>query len=190
MTRLAIAVFLAALLLPAAGAEAAAKRCPKAGVVAENRKAVVFVRHDGDDHVLRGCLKRSRERTNLATWFSCGCSTGDEPEPQVWLERRFAAVNPYFCPPDGSPCGGHVRVFDLRSGIRLRDVDTGGAASDVVLARRGAVALIAARGLVTADGSGEALLDPVAQAGSLAYAREARTLYWTSAGLPRSAPFG
>jgi hypothetical protein len=192
MARLALAVFLAALLLPAAAAEAKPKRCPSAGVVEVTKKAVLYVVEDDGDHTLRGCVKRSRKRTTLATWFSCHCSIGDEPDPQTRLQGKLAAVNEYFCPPDGSPCTGSASSFDLKARARVHTIDTGTAVSDLVVARGAALAVIApGRGLVTADAGGEHALDPAAQAGSLAYASSAHILYWTtSLGLPRSAPFG
>ncbi len=125
----------------------------------------------------------------LARWFDCACSVGDEPRPQYWLNGRFAAVNRYSCSPISAvgECSGKLRVADLSIARFRRSIDTGGVVSDLVLTRRGSVALITPRGLQKSDGSERVTLDAFALPGSLAYAARTATLYWTSANEPRSA---
>jgi len=176
-------------LLPAASAQARPKRCPNAGVVAENTRAKLFIKvHDDSEYTLRGCMKKSRKRTTLLEWFNCGCSTGDQPAPQYELTRRFAAVNRWGCAPDGSICTGTTTVTDLKLRAELRTVDTGGGVSDLVVTTRGNLALIGPHGLQRSDATGQATLDLSPTAGSLAWAAGTHTLYWTTLGLPRSAP--
>jgi hypothetical protein len=190
MRRIVIAACLAVLLVPASAAEAEAKPCPKRGVVAENVKARLYIvsREDGE-HRLRGCMKRSHKRTLLSAWTDCDCSTGDLPTPQYALTGRIAAVNEWSCSPfEPGECGGATTVTDLKSRAPLRTIATDGSVSDLVVTRKGNAAVIGPNGLQRADGGGVTTLDPAPDAGSLAHAPGTATLYWTTAGLPRSAP--
>src|SRR5215212_11573456 len=108
--------------MPAAAADARSKRCPRSGLEAKSSKAVLYeVGDDDGNHELVGCVKKSRKRTTLATWFSCDCSIGDDAPPQAWLSGRMAAVNGFSCSPidPNQPCSGTLEVTDLRSRATL-----------------------------------------------------------------------
>jgi hypothetical protein len=192
-----------ALLVPAAFASAARSRSHRAPAacaakssvtVALNPLARVYVRSergDADQHVLVGCLLHSGQRVELDGWFSCGCSRGDELEPQVWLRGRIVAVNRYGCPPDPllGGCVGSARSVSLRTGETLRRASTGTAVAALVQGPRGAFAYISGGGaVVKSDDTGETLVldagvgvDP----GSLAIV--GARVYWLSGGVPQTA---
>ncbi len=188
-----LAVALVALLAvtgPAPGAQAASKPCAarRSTTVARNAQVRVYER-GSDDHVLVGCLLSSGRRLTLDSWFSCGCSRGDESAPQAWLRGTVVAVNRYSCDPIDplGGCSGSARTVDVRTRRTLRSASTGGSVGELLIGPHGAIALVAGRGLVAADADGERVLDPgpgIAH-GSLAFAGP--LLYWTSGGAPRSA---
>jgi hypothetical protein len=162
-----------ALLVPAASASAAKTQphrapapCAAKGsvTVALNPQARVYVRSergDEDQHVLVGCLLRSGQSVELASWFSCGCSRGDESAPQVWLRARIVAINRYSCPPDPllGGCVGSARTVSLRTGETLRRASTGTAVAALVQGPRGAFAYISSGGaVVKSDETGETVV--------------------------------
>jgi len=187
---------LATLLLSAGSAQAhppRAKACAARGstTVARSVQARVYVRDasESDDHVLVGCLFGSGRRITLETWFSCDCSRGDENDPQVWLRGAVVAVNRYGCSPapEPDPCYGRAHTVGLRSGRTLRELQTGGRVTELVIGGRGSFAVLIGSAVVKADADGEAVLDPGpgVEAGSLALA--GARLYWTRDDAPRSA---
>lgn len=158
-------------------------------------QARVYVRSqrgDSDQHVLVGCLLHSGQRVQLASWFSCGCSRGDESAPQVWLRERIVAVNRYSCSPDPtSPgdCVGDARTVSLRTGETLRRANTGTSVAALVQGPRGSFAYVSSAGAVLrsdADGEG-VLLDtgPGILPDSLAVAGV--HVYWIHGGVPVTA---
>jgi hypothetical protein len=183
---LLLAVAAAAAPSPAV-AKPARKPCPARGAEARTLEARVYQRGQ-DDFELVGCHLRTRRRTVLAAWFSCGCSIGDAPDPQLWLRGRFAAVNQYSCSPIDpmQPCTGSLEVVDLRSGRVRHRADTGSLAN-LLLTRRGSVAYVLGQRLLRIDSRGAAVLadGPGIDAGSLAAAPG--RLYWMQDGLARSA---
>jgi hypothetical protein len=161
--------------------------CPR-DTVARSSVAVLFIRADDDVSELRACVKSTRRRMVLASWFAEG-SSADDPAPQYWLTGRFAAVNQARCPGDPTstePCTGTLRVIDLRARSRHATVPTGSPIFDLVLTRRGSVGVIHRNELITAVGADVRVHDTEAEPWSLAYAKEAKRLYWTGAGEPRS----
>jgi hypothetical protein len=140
--------------------------------------------------VLVGCLLRSGRTTQLDSWFSCGCSRGDEAGPQVWLRGTVVALNRFSCPPDPllGGCVGGAHTLDLRTGRTLRRANTGTAVTALVLGPRGAFAYVSSGGAVSkSDAGGEGVLDaaPGIDPNSLAIA--GARVYWARAGSPQSA---
>jgi hypothetical protein len=197
---------LAALLLAlvAAGPAQAAKPKPRRAAapacavrgsttVALDPQARVYVlarRGESDQHDVFGCLLRGGRTFRLDSWFSCGCSRGDEAAPQVWLRGTVVAVNHYSCPPDPTlgACAGSARTVDLRTRRTLRAASTGSAVAALVIGPRGAFAYVSAGGAVAkadADGAGIVLENGSGiDASSLAVG--GRWVYWMRAGAPRS----
>jgi hypothetical protein len=188
-TKLILPVLLLAVAAAAAPSTAIAKParkpCPR-GAEARTLEARVYQRGQ-DDFELVGCHLRTRRRTVLAGWFSCGCSIGDAPDPQLWLRGRFAAVNQYSCSPIDpmQPCTGSLEVVDLRSGRVRHSADTGPLAN-LLLTPRGSVAYVHGQRLLRIDSRGAAVLaeGPGIEAGSLAAAPG--RLYWMQDGVPQS----
>jgi hypothetical protein len=187
---------IALLLLLAAAAEpavAATKKerqriCAKRGVtVASSKAARVFEVNREDDHSLFGCLRSDGRLQLLSSWFSCDCSTGDEPAPAAELRAlRFVELTEFAsCGPVPDPtCGGStVTLRDLRT---RRDFSAAGPVGQVV-ARGGTFAFADGRVVLVESGE-ERVLDPGPgiEQGSLALART--RLYWTRDGQPFSAP--
>jgi hypothetical protein len=186
-----VALVLVALLWSAAPAQARAQheRCPR-DVVEQNAFAKLYIRTSEDFYnELVACVKATRRRIVLAGWFAQGSST-DDPSPQHWLSGRFVAVNQASCPGDPTStaqCTGNLRVINLRTRKRHATVATGDPISDLVITLRGSVGLIHRNELITAVGTDVQVLDRQAEQGSVAYAENARRLYWTtSTGEPRS----
>jgi hypothetical protein len=176
-------------LLAAPTSHAARKRSPCPRGEQRSSAAVLYTRDYVDDtHALVGCLRSTRRRMVLASWFAQGSST-DDPEPQSWLTGRFAAVNQAACPGDPTstePCTGTLRVIDLRARRTHAKVATGSPIFDFVLTPRGSVGMIHRNELITAVGDDVQVHDTEAETWSLAYATEPKRLYWTGAGEPRS----
>lgn len=192
-----------ALLVPAS-ASAVARPAPRpvsacaakgSTTVAINPVARVYVRSqrgDADQHVLVGCLLRSGQRVQLASWFSCDCSRGDESAPQVWLRERIVAVNRYGCSPDPTApfdCSGSARSVSLRTGETLRRASTGTSVAALVQGPRGSFAYVSSGGaVVTSDATGETVVrdaGPGIEPASLALA--GARVYWLRAGAPQTA---
>jgi hypothetical protein len=201
MRSLLLLVSLSVLLACAASAQAAKPRVHRAPTcavkgsvtVALNPQARVYERSqrgDADQHQLVGCLLRSGRSLQLDSWFSCGCSRGDEAGPQVWLRGTVVALNRFSCPPDPllGGCVGGAHTFDLRTRRTLRRANTGTAVSGLVLGPRGAFAYVSSAGAVAkSDAGGEGVLDatPGIDPSSLAIA--GARVYWTRGGVAQSA---
>ena len=92
-------VLLLACAVPATE-HAATKRertCAHRGVTVErSATARVFEVNRDDEHTLYGCMRRGGRLQPLASWFSCGCSVGDDPAPGVeLLAGHFVALTHY-----------------------------------------------------------------------------------------------
>jgi hypothetical protein len=202
MRTLLLLISISALLACAGSAQAATSkthRAPTCAVegsvtVALNPQARVYVRSqrgDSDQHQLIGCLLRSGQRVQLDSWFSCGCSRGDESAPQVWLRGRIVAINRFGCPPDPilGGCAGSARTVSLRTGETLRRADTGTAVAALVLGPRGSFAYVSSGEVVVkSDGTGETVVldaGPGVDHDSLAIA--GARVYWTRSGAPQTA---
>lgn len=201
MRSLLLLVSLSVLLACAGSANAARPRphpaptCAAKGstTVALNPQARVYERAqrgDTDQHLLIGCLLRSGRTTQLDSWFSCGCSRGDETGPQVWLRGTVVALNRYSCPPDPflGNCVGSAHTVDVRTRRTLRRANTGTSVSALVLGPGGAFAYVSSGGAVSkSDAGGESVLDagPGVDPTSLAIA--GARVYWTRGGAPQSA---
>jgi hypothetical protein len=190
----------ALVLAPSAGARKLKPRPVSAHCVVKRSRTValdpqarVYVRSqrgDADQHSLVGCLLHSGRAIELESWFSCGCSRGDESAPQVWLRETVVAVNRYSCPPDPTlgDCVGTARTFDLRTRRTLRQANTGTAVQTLAIGPRGAFAYVSSSGAVMkADAEGTIMLDggPGVDAGSLALGGS--WVYWTRDGAPHAA---
>lgn len=180
-------------VLPAAPADAKAKRklapCTARGDVTLNRNTVarVYEVEDDDTHSVYGCMYDTRKRRLLASWFSCGCSTGDESGPTVWLSGRFVALTRLSCPPPGmGDCTGSLRVVDLRTG---KAIHAGPYPSELLLKRNGSIAYVVGTKVIVYDAKGVRTVDdgPGIEADSLA--ANGRLLYWMRGGVARSTPF-
>src|SRR4051794_19087612 len=154
-------------------AEARGKRkpCPKVSLH-ESFAAKLYVRDSAEDtsHELVACVKATRRRAVLASWYAQG-SSADDPAPQSWLTGRFAAVNQASCPGDPSsnePCTGTVRVIALRTRRTHATIPAGSPIFELVLTRRGSVGMIHRNELITAIGPATQVQDREPQAGSLA----------------------
>jgi hypothetical protein len=163
--------------------------CAKRGVtVASSRWARVFVVDRGGNQSMYGCMRAGGRLQLLSRWFSCGCSVGDDPDPDAQLHAgRFVELTEYAsCGPDPEPrCGGSsVSLRDLRT---RREASAQDAVGQVVAGSGGAFAFYDGR-VVVVDGGGQRVLDegPGVEDGSLAFART--QLYWTRDGQPFSAP--
>lgn len=201
MRPLLLLVSLSVLLACAGSAGAARSRphrtatCSAKGstTVALNPQARLYVRSqrgDGDQHLLLGCLLRSGRTTQLDSWFSCGCTRGDEAGPQVWLRGTVAAINRFSCPPDPllGGCVGSAHTFDLRTRRTLRRANTGTAISALVLGPGGAFAYVSSGGAVAkSDAGGEGVLDAAAGIDPSSLAIAGARVYWTRGGTPQSA---
>jgi hypothetical protein len=162
--------------------------------VALNPQARVYVRSqrgDADQHLLIGCLLRSGQSVQLDSWFSCGCSRGDESAPQVWLRGRIVALNRYSCPPDpvlGS-CVGAARTVSLRTGEPLRRANTRTSVAALVLGPRGSFAYVSSGGaVVKSDATGESVvLDAGAGIDPDSLAVAGARVYWTRSDAPQTA---
>jgi hypothetical protein len=184
------AVVLAAQPVAAATKKERRRICAARGAtLASSRLARVFLVDRDGDRSLYGCMRSDGRLQLLATWYSCGCSTGDDPDPSVRLRaRRFVELTEYeSCGPQPAPdCGGEATTLrDLRS---RHEAAVQGALVQVVAGPAGAFAFSDGR-VVLVAGDGIALVldpGPGVEPGSLAFART--RLYWTRDGLPRSAP--
>lgn len=203
-TKLLLLCACCALLVPAGAASAARSHSRRAAApctakgsktVALNPLARVYVRSergDADQHLLIGCLLHSGQTVELASWFDCGCSRGDEPAPQVWLRERIVALNRWGCSPDPtSPfdCTGSARTVSLRTGETLRSANTGTSVAALVQGPRGSFAYVSAGGAVLksdADGEG-VLLDAGPGVASDSLAAAGVHVYWMHGAVPFAA---
>jgi hypothetical protein len=193
-----VVVLVAGVSLAAApGAPAALSKAgrpcasPGSHTVARSAYARVFTKSRGNDHRLVGCLLRNGKRRLLHTWYNCSCSTGDEPDPDVGLAGRYAAVNNWSCPPPGAPgtCVGRLRVIDLRSGRVRHAADTGAPLSALLVKPNGSVAFLLGERLIRIDSTGTATLDEGPGIDPASLAASSNRLYWMRGGAPQTAPF-
>jgi len=183
---LALALSLAMPAVAAAGTKAERRQiCAKRGAtVASSGSARVFeVDRDGD-HSLYGCLRANGRLQLLASWFSCGCSVGDDPAPSAeLLAGRFVAVSsPPSCGPFPCETPTTYTLRNLRSG---RGAAPTGPVTQVE-AGRGFYAYADGR-VVIVRGGRERVVDPGPgiEPGSIAIA--GRRLYWMRDGVARTA---
>jgi len=162
--------------------------------VVQNAQARVYVRSqrgDADQHLLIGCLLRSGQSVQLDSWFSCGCSRGDESAPQVWLRARIVALNRFSCPPDPllGGCVGSARTVSLRTGETLRRANSGTAIATLVQGPRGAFAYVASGGVVVKSAQPGETVVLVAAPGVDPYslASAGSRVYWLRGGTPQTA---
>jgi hypothetical protein len=182
-----------AILALAAPAEAAKphERCEHQGFTVEKSAHVrVFsTNHDGDQ-ALYACWRANGRRQLLATWFSCGCSIGDEPAPFTELHagRYLEVTLPANCGPFPAPdCGGSST--SLRDVKTRAEVGTEGDVTDVVKLGPRRFAYVDGR-VVVVRGTAQEVLDPGPgiEPGSLAAAGQ--RLYWLRGGVPFTALAG
>jgi hypothetical protein len=195
MMRLAAFVVGASLALAPTAHSAPAKgrhpcASPGSTTLARSIDARVFTRSRGDYYRLVGCLLRTGQRRLLFRWYDCGCSTGDDPPPDVGLNGRYVAVNTWKCEPYFTGrCSGRMQVIDLRTGRALHTADTGQPLSALLVKANGSVAFLLGERLIRIDSAGTAVLDegPGIDPGSLA--ANSNRLYWMRGDAPQSAPF-
>ena len=195
MRRAALPLTCLLLLLAAAWAQPAAaatkkerqRICAKRGSTVDSSKlARVFsVDHQGDQSMF-GCMRSNGRLQLLSTWFSCGCSIGDDPTPGAELHAgRFVEVTEFAsCGPVPDPsCGGSTTSLrDLRT---RRTFSVTADVSQVVV--RGRFVAYADGRVVLVDGAKETVLDPGPgiEDGSLAFS--STRLYWIRDGQPQTA---
>jgi hypothetical protein len=157
---LVVCLLASSAVVPAAAqARKPAKPCPGGSAVERSVQARVYER-GADEYVLVGCYLRSGRRTGLASWFSCSCSIGDDPEPQVWLAGR------------------HVRY----------SADTG-SLGGLVIKRNGSVAYVLGQRLIRIDSTGSTVLDEGPGMDGDSLAANPTRLYWMRDGVPKTASF-
>jgi hypothetical protein len=187
---IAILLVLAAWAQPAAAATKKEREriCAKRGFTAASSKTVrVFEVDRAGDRAMYGCMRSGGRLQLLSSWFSCDCSIGDEPAPDVDLHaRRFVEVTEYAsCGPIPEPtCGGSTtEVRDLKA---RRDYPAEGDVTQLIA--RGRFFAYADGRVVLVEDRDARVLDPGPgiEDGSLAFSRT--RLYWTRAGQPFSAP--
>ena len=156
-------------------------------------KAVIYTKTKGRDYRMYGCVKKSRKRTLLASWYSCECSISDEYGPTIdALAGRYVALNfvSSGSPQTSGDNTGSVSVVDLTSGASRPIYDTGGGTDQVILKPNGSVAFTfdsdrstypSFEGkLVRIDRTGTSVLaETGVEGGSLAMAPTGRHIYWT-----------
>ena len=126
-----VVILFSALLLLAAWAQPAAaatkkdrqRICAKRGFTVDKSKiARVFTVDRQGDQSMFGCLRSNGRLQLLSNWFSCDCSTGDDPAPDAELHAgRFVEVTEFAsCGPFPDPsCGGSsTSLRDLRTRAR------------------------------------------------------------------------
>ena len=184
--RRALLPLLVLLVLPAT-ADAATKReriCAKRGATVErSATARVFEVDRSDQHTLYGCLRKGGRLQALASWFSCGCSVGDDPGPGVaLLAGRFVVLTHYpSCGP--FPCETPT-TYSLRD---LRSRHTVAPQGDVwqVVTGPGFFAYEDGRVVVVRGGT-EQVVDAGPGIEHLSLAVGGRRLYWMRDGAPQS----
>lgn len=184
--RRALIIILVTLAAPAT-ADAATKQeriCAQRGeTVARSSVARVFEVNRDDQRTLYACLRRGGRLQELASWFSCECSQGDDTTPGVaLLAQRFVVVTRYpLCGPFPCDQPNSYRLRNLRS---KRDFTPLGDVSQVVTGD-GFFAYEDGR-VVDVRGGVERVVDagPGIERSSLAAA--GRRLYWMHDGVPQS----
>ena len=187
---IALLLVLAASAQPAAAATKKERQrvCAKRGAtVASSNLARVFEVDRQGDRSLFGCLRSNGRLQLLSRWFSCDCSTGDEPSPAAELHAgRFVELTEFAsCGPFPEPtCGGSTTtVRDLRGRREFAADDSIGQ----LVARGATFAFTDGRVLLVQRGEARVVdPGPGIEPGSLALART--RLYWTRDGAPFSAP--
>jgi hypothetical protein len=185
---LACLLLLVAYARPAAAATQKERQriCAKRGfTVASSKAARVFEVDRQGDRSLFGCLRSNGRLQLLSSWFSCDCSTGDDPAPDAELHAlRFVEVTEHeSCGPVPDPsCGGSSTTLrDLRGRRSYPVQDEVGE----VVARGGTFAYADGR-VVLVRRKAATVVDALPGT-ELALGRT--RLYWIgSRGLPYSAP--
>lgn len=145
-----------------------------------------------DDILIYACVLRSGRRVLLSTAFM---TSGIVDQPRINGYR--VAFELSDCPSGASQCGSTVETLDLRTGQRRASGFPNSFVSELELAASGSVAWIESRAptfptyqasyrVLTRVGDREAELDSGGDIQSLALGGGAR-VYWTNAGVPRSA---
>jgi hypothetical protein len=184
--RRALLIILVTLAAPAT-ADAASRQeriCAERGAtVARSSVARVLEVNRNDQHTLYACLRRGGRLQELASWFSCECSVGDDTPPGVaLLAQRFVLVTRYpSCGP--FPCDLPIS-YTLRNLRSKRDFAPLGDVSQVVTGD-GFFAYEDGR-VVDVRGGVERVVDagPGIERASLAAA--GRRLYWMRDAVPQS----
>lgn len=187
---IAFLLVLAAWAQPAAAAPKKEREriCAKRGSTAASSKTVRVFEVDRDgDRAIYGCMRSGGRLQLLSSWYSCDCSIGDEPAPDVALHaRRFVEVTEYeSCGPVPEPtCGGSTT--SLRDLKARRGYATQGDVTQLIA--RGRSFAYADGRVVLVQGGDQRVLDPGPgiEDGSLAFSRT--RLYWTRGDQPFSAP--
>jgi hypothetical protein len=176
-----------------AGGPRGAHPCAVRGshTVLQNRYVRVFSRNLEGRRRLVGCMRRTGLRHRLHSWFNCDCSASDDSAPRVWLTGRYVAINWETCDDiDPEDCRAFMKVVDARSG-RVRHRYDSDVIDELILKRNGSVAFTAGVQLIRIDTTGTTVLD---DGGIFVFVPQdlstnGSTLYWTTNGQARSAPF-
>ncbi len=187
-------VFLALIVAPAAEAAKKPKRpkpCPAASrAYPSSLQARVYQVGVEPDYALVGCDLKTRRRTRIASWYSCGCSIADDSPPRVSLSYRFVVVEGVSCSPIAIPahCTATMTVVDLRSGRVIHRNDTGSIGPPLIK-RNGSLAYLNGEGVVRVDRSGVSVVDPGPGIEQGSLATDGKHLYWLRDGEPQAATF-
>jgi hypothetical protein len=184
--RRALPLLLLLLLVPAT-ADAATKRertCAQRGATVErSATARVFEVNRDDTHVLYGCLRAGGRLQELASWYSCDCSVGDDVAPGVeLLAGHFVVITNYpSCGP--FPCETPT-TYTLRNLRSRRDFAP---QDDVwqVVTGAGFFAYEDGR-VVVVRGGVEQVIDAGPGIEHFSLATAGGRLYWMRDGLPQS----
>jgi hypothetical protein len=206
--RLGSALAASALLLPGSGiASAALPSCGSGRTMAASAQVRVFgFDRDPHDSVAfensyraYACYTPSRKVRRLGSFSrSNPVPVGTFGVYDFVVNGRFVAYDEVFCDRDAACRGPGIQVLDARTGRKRssartpsrRELITG-----LVLARDGSVAWVRPRidtqvDVMKLDPSGEVLLDSGTDIDRDSLALGSHTVYWTRAGVPRSAPIG
>jgi hypothetical protein len=188
----AVAAPLTAWLAPAQG-DSAKRGCDarRGATLAANEQVRVYRVGGRRQFAAYGCFQRTGKVVYLGGQV-VGEPPHESPAFDFLLSGRFVAVDNVVCEPDA--CRGPMTVHDLRTGAvrNSRRVDgAGGVSQSWVLKRNGAIAwtrvLDGTFEVVKLDRDGEAVIDQGDDVDVQSLALAGSTLYWTKAGVPRTA---